>query len=103
MNNLTKYKTDNILRWTVIAYLVHNNTQLNQAHEAIKFFNKIDKNGDGKITKEELFSWFQELQKKNEEELKNEEEKIFCNIDMDQNGYIEYEEFIRAAIDKDYF
>ena len=103
VNNLTKYKTDNILRCTVIAYLVHNSTHLNQAHEAIKLFNKIDKNGDGKITKEELFSGFQELQKKSEEELKNEVEKIFCNIDMDQNGYIEYEEFIRAAIDKEYF
>jgi len=103
MNNLTKYKTDNVLRCTVIAYLVHNSTHLNQAHEAIKLFNKIDKNGDGKITKEELFSGFQELEKKSEEELKNEVEKIFCNIDMDQNGYIEYEEFIRAAIDKEYF
>ena len=103
LNNLTKYKTDNILRCTVIAYLVHNSTHLNQAHEAIKLFNKIDKNGDGKITKEELFSGFQELKNNNDEELKDEVETIFSNIDMDQNGYIEYEEFIRAAIDKEYF
>ena len=104
MSNLTKYRTDNILRCTVIAYLVHNSTQLNQAHEAIKLFNKIDKNGDGKITKEELFSGLQELKKEEkDEELKKEVETIFNNIDNDQNGYLEYEEFIRAAIDKEYF
>jgi calcium-dependent protein kinase len=101
--NLTKYRSDNILRCAVLAYLVHNSTQLNQAHEAIKLFNKIDKNGDGKITREELFSGFQELRKKSEEELKKEVETVFTNIDTDHNGYIEYEEFIRAAIDKEYF
>jgi calcium-dependent protein kinase len=103
LNNLTKYRSDNILRCAVIAYLVHNSTQLNQAHEAIKLFNKIDKNGDGKITREELFSGFQELRKKTDEELKQEVETVFTNIDTDHNGYIEYEEFIRAAIDKEYF
>jgi calcium-dependent protein kinase len=103
LNNLTRYKSDNILRCAVIAYLVHNSTQLNQAHEAIKLFNKIDKNGDGKITKEELYSGFQELRKKSEDELKREVEMVFTNIDTDHNGYIEYEEFIRAAIDKEYF
>ena len=30
-------------------------------------------------------------------------ELIFNNIDTDHNGFIEYEEFIRAAIDKEYF
>ena len=70
LNNLTKYRSDNILRYAVIAYLVHNSTQLNQAHEAIKLFNKIDKNGDGKITPEELFSGFQELKKKNRRRIK---------------------------------
>ena len=103
LNNLTKYRSDNILRCAVIAYLVHNSTQLNQAHEAIKLFNKIDKNGDGKITPEELFSGFQELKKKTDEELKKEVETVFSNIDTDHNGYIEHEEFIRAAIDKVFF
>ena len=103
LNNLTKYRSDNILRCAVIAYLVHNSTQLNQAHEAIKLFNKIDKNGDGKISKEELYSGFQQLLKLSEDELKNQVDTAFANIDTDHNDYIEYEEFVRAAIDKEYF
>ena len=104
LENLCNYKADNILRCAVIAYLVHNNTQLNQAHEAIKLFNRIDKNGDGRITREELFDGLQQfLKKSNTENLREKVDCIFNNIDLDHNNYIEYEEFVRAAIDKEYF
>ena len=104
IENLTKYKSDNILRCAVIAYLVHNNTQLNQAHEAVKLFNRIDKNGDGKISREELFDGLLHfLKSPTADKLKSQVEQIFNNIDTDHNNYIEYEEFVRAAIDKEYF
>ena len=103
VENLTKYRSDNILRCAVIAYLVHNNTQLKEAHEAIKLFNQIDENGDGRITKEELYNGLQQYLDKKGDELKEEVELIFNHIDADHNGFIEYEEFIRAAIDKNYF
>jgi calcium-dependent protein kinase len=103
VENLTKYKSDNILRCAVIAYLVHNNTQLSQAHDAIKLFNQIDENGDGKITREELYNGLQQYLKGQGDKLKDDVELIFNNIDTDHNGFIEYEEFIRAAIDKEYF
>ena len=104
IDNLVKYRTDNILRCAVIALLVHNSIQLNQAHDAVKLFNLIDKNGDGRITREELFNGLQPYKKDlSDEELKNQVDTIFINIDTDHNNYIEYEEFVRAAIDKDHF
>ena len=103
LNNLINYKSDNILRCTIIAYLVHNNIQLNQVHDAIKLFNHIDKNGDGQITREELKKGFEDYWKLSGKEIEDKIDIIFKNIDTDQNGYIEYEEFIRAAVDKEYF
>ena len=103
VKNLKKYRTDNILRCAVIAYLVHNNTQIEQARDAIKLFNQIDANCDGKIVKEELLSGLQSYFKLPGEQFQTEVETIFNNIDTDHNGYIEYEEFIRAAIDTEYF
>ena len=104
IDNLVKYRTDNILRCAVIALLVHNSIQLNQAHDAVKLFNLIDKNGDGRITREELFNGLQPYKKDlSDEELKKQVDTIFINIDTDHNNYIEYEEFVRAAIDKDHF
>ena len=73
IDNLMKYRSDNILRCAVIALLVHNSIQLNQKKD-ISF-----------------------------DELKKQVDIIFNNIDSDHNGYLEYEEFVRAAIDKDHF
>ena len=104
IDNLMKYRSDNILRCAVIALLVHNSIQLNQAHDAVKLFNQIDKNGDGKISKDELFNGLQPYKKHlSVEELRKQVDTIFTNIDTDHNNYIEYEEFVRAAIDKDHF
>ena len=103
LNNLINYRSNNALRCAVLAYLVHNNIQLNQVHEDIKLFNKIDKNGDGQISKEELSKGLENFIKISGKELENKVNIIFSNIDMNHNGYIEYEEFIRAAVDKEYF
>ena len=104
IDNLMKYRSDNVLRCAVIALLVHNSIQLNQAHDAVKLFNQIDKNGDGKISKDELFNGLQSYKKDiSFDELKKQVDIIFNNIDSDHNGYLEYEEFVRAAIDKDHF
>ena len=104
IENLTNYRSDNILRCAVIALLVHNSIQLNQAHDGVKLFNIIDKNGDGKITREELFNGLQPYKKDlSDEELREQVNTIFTNIDTDHNNYIEYEEFVRAAIDKEDF
>ena len=103
INNLIKYKSDNVLRCAILAYLVHNNIQLEQVHEAIKLFNKIDKNGDGQISKEELSKGLENFLKLTGNDLKQKVDIIFKNIDTDHNGFIEYEEFIRAAVDKEYF
>ena len=104
IDNLMKYRSDNILRCAVIALLVHNSIQLNQAHDAVTLFNQIDKNGDGKISKDELFNGLQPYKKDiSDEQLRKQVDIIFNNIDSDHNGYLEYEEFVRAAIDKDHF
>ena len=104
IDNLVKYRSDNILRCAVIALLVHNSIQLNQAHDAVKLFNLIDKNGDGRITREELFNGLQPYKKElSDDELRKQVDTIFNNIDTDHNNYLEYEEFVRAAIDKDHF
>jgi calcium-dependent protein kinase len=77
--------------------------QMSQVHEAIKLFNKIDINGDGQISKEELYNGLKNFLELSGKELKNQVDIIFNNIDTNHNGFIEYEEFIRAAVDQNYF
>ena len=102
IQNLKNYKSDSILRETTLAYLVHNYPDLDQVSDACKLFDKIDVNGNGKITKKELFLGLSSFIDSEEESEKSSDE-IFTNLDIDNNNYISYEEFIRAAIDKEIF
>ena len=95
-NNLINFRCDNPLRCLVLAYLVHNNMQIEPVREAIKLFNRIDSNGDGFISKEELYNGLKVFLEIPAKDLKK-------NVDIIFNNLIEYEEFIRAAVDKDYF
>ena len=72
-------------------------------HDAIKLFNKLDINGDGQISKDELYIGLKDYLEMSGDELRKKVDIIFNNIDTDHNGYIEYEEFIRAAVNKNYF
>ena len=61
----------------------------------------MDKSGDGKITKAELLKGLSERYKS--KTLEKDVDEIYKNLDMDNNGYIGYEEFVRAAVSKEYF
>ena len=103
IENMTKYRSDNVLKSAVIAYLIHHITNTEECLEASKLFNKIDLNSDGKIEKKELIQGFEKYWGISKEETKEKVDLIFSNIDTDFNGFIEYEEFVRAAINPSIF
>ena len=101
LKNLKSYKRESILQETALAYLVHNFPQMKDVVNACKLFNQIDINGDGKITEQELYKGLSQKIKSNS--LKNDVKEIYQKLDMDNDGYIEYEEFVRAAVSKEKF
>ena len=101
VDNLKNYHSTSVIQETALAYLVHNFPQTSDVINACKLFNMIDLNGDGKITQQELYDGLSKMMKS--DTLKNDVEIIFKNIDMDDNKYIEYEEFVRAAVNKEKF
>ena len=103
INNMTKYRSDNMLKCAVIAYLVHHITNTEECFEASKLFIKIDLNSDGRIEKHELVQGFEKYWGISKKEAKEKVDLIFANIDTDFNGYIEYEEFVRAAVNSSIF
>ena len=101
LNNLKKYKKSSIIQETALAYLVHNFPQMKDVINACKLFNQIDLNGDGKITEHELYKGL--CTKIKSDTLEEEVRNIYQKLDMDDDGYIEYEEFVRAAVSKEKF
>ena len=101
LNNLKKYKKNSIIQETALAYLVHNFPQMKDVINACKLFNQIDLNGDGKITEHELYKGL--CTKIKSDTLEEDVRNIYQKLDMDDDGYIEYEEFVRAAVSKEKF
>ena len=101
IENLKNYKRTSIIQETALAYLVHHFPQIKDVINSCKLFNQMDKSGDGKITKAELVKGLSERYKS--KTLEQDVEEIYKNLDMDNNGYIGYEEFVRAAVNKEYF
>lgn len=103
IKNLENYKSNNIIKCAVLAYLVHQNTNIRECINASKLFTEIDLNKDGKLEKEELEYAITKYYDLNKIQAKSKADTIFKNIDTDNNGYIESEEFIRACINPTIF
>ena len=101
INNIKNYKKQNIIQKTALAYLIHNFSQMKEVVNACKLFYSFDKDQDGKINKDELYEGLK--LKIKSDTLKNDVDVFFKNIDMDNSGFIEYEEFVRAAVNKKKF
>ena len=103
ITNLEYYKSDNIIKCAVLAYLVHQNTNIKECINASYLFTDIDLNKDGKLEKNELEYAYTKYLNLTPEQAKKKANTIFLNIDTDNNGFIESEEFIRACINPNIF
>ena len=101
LTNLKNYKRESVIQETALAYLVHNFPQMKDVVNACKLFSQIDDNGDGKVTQKELLKGLKTKIKS--PTLEKDVAAIYKNLDMDNNGFIEYEEFVRAAVSKEKF
>ena len=101
LNNIKNYINVTIFKRFTIIYLIHNFPQITDVKNSAKLFYMIDTNHDGKIAKEELLNGLNNNLSNKISDL--EFDKLFKNIDLNNNGFIDYEEFVAAAVNKNYF
>ena len=98
VTNLYRYSAVQILQQASIAFIVHNLISREMTKELRKCFIQFDTNGDGRLDKKELINGLKMVDTKND--LEQEVDRVMKIIDVDGNGFIEYEEFLRASLDK---
>ena len=98
IDNLFNYSFNSKIQLLVIAFLVHNLPSNEMSTDILKLFRYFNKSGNCKLTKEELMNGLYDFRDKTE--VNNAVDHLFTLLDGDNNGYIEYEEFLRACIDK---
>ena len=98
INNLFNYSFNSKIQLLVIAFLVHNLPSTDSSILILKLFRHFNKSGNCKLSKEELTNGLYAFRSK--EEVDKIIDKLFIMLDGDNDGFVEYEEFLRACINK---
>ena len=98
INNLLKYSFQSKIQQLVIAFLVHNLPSTDSSVLILKLFRHFNKSGNCKLSKEELTNGLYHF--KSKEEVDKIIDHLFVLLDGDNDGFLEYEEFLRACIDR---
>jgi calcium-dependent protein kinase len=95
---LKTFRADQKLKQATFAFIASQLLTKNEKENLAKIFKAIDKNGDGKLSKEEILDGYDQFFGKNMD--KTEIEKMFEAVDIDQSGFIDYSEFVVAAMNE---
>jgi calcium-dependent protein kinase len=99
LNNLFNFKNNyNKIQELVLAFLVHNSPTTDETLTILKIFRYFNISGTCKLLKEELIEGLYKY--KSKKEVDSMVEEIFEILDFNKCGYIEYEAFLSACIDK---
>ena len=95
MKNLSKFETESKLQRATLAFIVSQLMSSDELEILSKIFTEIDKNGDGLLSKEEI----EEALKKHTNYTNENIGNLIKRVDLDQNGFVNYSEFLVATVD----
>eukprot|EP01017_Pseudomicrothorax_dubius_P023101 TRINITY_DN2479_c0_g6_i1.p1 TRINITY_DN2479_c0_g6~~TRINITY_DN2479_c0_g6_i1.p1 ORF type:complete len:402 (+),score=120.69 TRINITY_DN2479_c0_g6_i1:84-1289(+) len=98
LSNLRSFRADQQLTRAALLYISYFLTTLEERDEAIESFRAMDSNGDGMISKEEIFNHFEKVLKLPNAE--GEARRVLEQVDVNNNGTIDYSEFLTAYVSR---
>lgn len=98
LSNLKTFRADQKLKQATFAFIASQLLTKSEKENLAKIFKAIDKNGDGKLSKDEIMDGYDQFFGKNMD--KDDINKMFDAVDIDRSGFIDYSEFVVAAMNE---
>ena len=89
LNNLKNFRTQSIFQVAVLSYITSQQMSRREEERIREIFNSFDKDKNGQLTRDEVIEVLKCVHGDNKKIYK-EADQIFKNIDLDNNGTIEY-------------
>ena len=99
VSNLTQFRASQKLQHAVLTFISSQLISKKELSLLAQNFKLMDKNGDGKLSKEELIEEFSKTMSK--VQASDEVNRILELVDLDQNGFVDYSEFLMASMKKE--
>ena len=96
LKSLSEFNASVKLKDAVHVFLATQVISNEESSQLSRYFHSIDKNSDGKISKSELLSKYNEIM--DERSAKETVDKIMSQLDINQSGDIDYTEFLSACM-----
>ena len=98
LSNLKTFRADQKLKQATFAFIASQLLTKSEKENLAKIFKALDKNGDGKLSKDEIYEGYENYFGKH---LDREDiDKMFAAVDYDQSGFIDYSEFVVASMNE---
>ena len=98
LQNIRAFRSATTLKDAVLTFITTQTLSSKDTRDMREVFARIDTNGDGKISKEELVTVYSELM--SDTEAKEIVDLIMREVDTDGSGFMDYTEFLKAGMDQ---
>jgi len=101
--NMRKFHSNQKLANAALLFMGSKLTTMEETQELTKVFKKIDRDGNGKLDRQELiegYSLFAKGGSMTKKEIEQSVDTILDAIDFDKNGFIEFSEFVTVAMNR---
>ncbi|XP_055389023.1 LOW QUALITY PROTEIN: calcium-dependent protein kinase 4-like [Condylostylus longicornis] len=108
INNMIHFQSSQKLAKAALLYMGSKLTTKEETKDLTAIFERLDRNGDGQLDRNELKSGYKELLRLkgadittlDEESIERQVDRLLQSIDFDQNGYLNYSEFVTVCMDQ---
>ncbi len=98
MTNMKKFHAERKLQQASLTYIVNHLMSKEEKNEMHDIFMSFDTNGDGVLSKDEIFNGYKSIL--GEVEATKEVDRIMKEADLDKSGFIDYNEFLIACTNR---
>lgn len=100
LTNMKKFHAERKLQQASLTYIVNHLMSKEDKNEMLEIFANFDKNGDGVLSKQEIYEGYRDFLGAGEAEAQREAERIMKEADLDKSGGIDYNEFLIACTNR---